>query len=460
MKTPVWFRLGAIFAVIVAQSALFQFSNPALAQTSTSAASGFERWIPTWVAAPQQGRPAQPIRIPQAPAAAQPQTAAQAPSAARPAGPIVSLNHQTARMIVHTSIGGNRVRVQLSNAYGGAPLQIGSAHIALRGKDSAIVAGSDRALTFSGKPSFSIPVGAIVVSDPVNLDVPQRADLAVSVYVPGDSGPATLHSVGLHTTYISRDGDAAGAPEISNALTSQSWYWLSSVEVTAPANAAAIVTFGDSITDGTRSTPNTDSSWPSFLAARLASNPATSRIAVLNEGISGNRILRDGIGPAGLARFGRDVVSQPGVQWVTILEGINDIGAGIGEAFIFGPRPNSADNPTPDDLIGAYRQMIERAHTHGIKVIGCTLLPFEGAAYYSESGNTVRQAVNQWIRTSHAFDAVVDFDALIRDPANPNHFRSEYDSGDHLHPNDAGYKAMADAIDLSIFGKPMVVTKN
>jgi len=408
-----------------------------------------EHWIPTWVAAPQQGRP-EPVRMGQARGpASQSQTASQA-NGQRPAGPIVSFNNQTLRMIVHTSIGGSRVRIQLSNAFGATPLRIGAAHIALRAKDSATVPGSDRALTFSGQPSFTIPPGAVILSDPVNLDVPQRGDLAVSVFVPGDTGPATQHSVGLHTTYISKQGDAAGAPAMADATTSQSWYWLSSVEVAAPPDAAAVVTFGDSITDGTRSTPNTDSSWPSFLAARLQANPATSHIAVLNEGISGNRITRDGIGPAGLARFDRDVLTQPDVRWITILIGINDIGAGIGEFFVFGPR-DASDNPTPDDIIGGYRQMIEKAHTHGIKVIGCTLTPFEGAPYYSESGNVVRQAVNQWIRTSRAFDAVVDFDAATRSPDNPNHIRAEFDSGDHLHPNDAGYKAMAEAVDLSIF---------
>jgi len=417
--------------------------------TQFAVAQTTEHWIPTWVAAPQQGRPAQPIRIAQAQnAAAQPAAAASTPAPVRPAGPAVSFNNQTVRMVVRTSIAGSRVRIQLSNAYGEAPLEIGSAHIALRGKDSAIAAGSDRALTFSGKRSFSIPMGAIAVSDPVSLDVPARGDLLVSVFVPGDTGPATLHSVGLHTTYISKEGDLTGAPEIADAKTSQSWYWLSGVDVVVPAQAAALVTFGDSITDGTRSTPNTNSSWPSFLAARLPS------LAVLNEGISGNRILRDGIGPAGLARFDRDVLTQPGVKWITILEGINDIGAGIGEAFVFGPRPNAppSENPTPDDLTGAYLQMIERAHSHGIRVIGCTLLPFQGAAYYSENGNTVRQAVNQWIRSSHAFDAVIDFDAVMRNPQTPNTIRPEFDSGDHLHPNDAGYKAMADAIDLSLFG--------
>jgi lysophospholipase L1-like esterase len=356
-------------------------------------------------------------------------------------------------MIVHTSIGGRRVRIELSNAYGSAPLTIGSTHIALRDKESAIVAGSDRALAFNGKPSCSIPVGAAMLSDPVDLDVPALGDLAVSVYVPGDTGPATTHSVGLHTTYISKQGDVTGESALADSITSQSWYWLSGVEVLAPADAAAIVTFGDSITDGTRSTPNTDSSWPSFLARRLAANTATANLAVLNEAISANRMLRDGIGVSALSRFDRDVLGQNSVKWMFVLEGINDIGVGLGNTFVFGPRPNAqpGDETTADMLIGAYRQMISRAHDHGIRVAGGTLTPFEGAAYYSENGNKVRQAVNQWIRTGGAFDWVADFERVIQDPEHPNRFRPEFDSSDHLHPNDAGYKAMAGSIDLSIF---------
>lgn len=429
--------------------------RPTIAQNRANPASGDELWIPSWVAAPQPARPPQPIRIPNAPAQSQ---AAPPASAARPPAPIVSLNNQTVRMIVHTSIGGGRVRIRLSNAYGTAALKIGAAHIALRDKNSSIVAGSDRTFMFGGKSSISIPPLALVVSDPVNLTVPALGDVAVSIYLPGDTGPATLHSVGLHTTYISKEGDETAQLEIEAPATSQSWFFLSGLEVVAPPNAAAVVTFGDSITDGTRSTPNTDSSWPNFLARRLQANPATANIAVLNEGISANRVLQDGIGAAGLARFDRDVLSQPRVKWVTILEGINDIGAGIGPAFIFGPHPDSpaSDEPTADDLIGGYRQMIERAHTQGIKVIGCTLTPFEGAAYYSEQGNKVRKEVNEWIRSSGSFDAVIDFEAAVRSTENPNKFRPEFDSGDHLHPNDAGYKVMADAVDLSVFvsGQP------
>ena len=240
-------------------------------------------------------------------------------------------------------------------------------------------------------------MGAELLSDPLDLEVPALGDLAVSVYVLGGLA-ATTHSTGLHTTYI-KQGDVTGEPALADAITSQSWYWLSGVEVLAPADAAAVVTFGDSITDGTRSTPNTDSSWPSFLARRLAANKATVHLAVLNQGIAANRVLRGGIGVSALSRFDRDVLAQNSVKWMFVLEGINDIGVGLGDRFIFGPRPNAkpGDETTADMLIGAYRQMITRAHEHGIKVAAATLTPFEGAAYYSENGNKVRHEVNQWI---------------------------------------------------------------
>ena len=214
----------------------------------------------------------------------------------------------------------------------------------------------------------------------------------------------------------------------------------------APQDAAAVVTFGDSITDGARSTVDTNNTWPAQLAARLAANKATANIAVVNEGIGGNRVLTDAVGLAGvnaLARLDRDVLSQPGVKWLMVMEGINDIGALA--------QPNAAFRATADDLIGAYQQIIARAHAHGIRVIGCTLTPYGGAGYFTEEGETIRDAVNQWIRTSKAFDAVVDFEAATRDATDANKFRAEFDPGDHLHPNDAGYKAMAEAINLAIF---------
>jgi lysophospholipase L1-like esterase len=352
-------------------------------------------------------------------------------------------------MIAHTSIGGRRVRIELSNAFGNAPLAIGSAHIAMRDKDSSVVPSSDRALLFGGKPSCWIPPGATEISDALNLDVPAASDLAVSIYIPDSATADTMHAVGLHTTYISKEGDATSAPAIADATTTQSFYYLTNVDVAATPDAAAIVTFGDSITDGAVSTPDTDRSWPSFLARRLAASGGAN-IAVLNQGISGNRLLRDGAGISALARFDRDVLAQPGVKWLMILEGINDIGLGTRAGAA------ASDAVTSDDLIGALKQLIERAHEHGIKTVGCTLTPFEGAAYYSEAGETIREMVNQWIRSSGAFDAVVDFDAAARDPEHPGQFRAGFNNGDHLHPNDAGYEAMANVIDLSVFGlKPM-----
>ncbi len=244
---------------------------------------------------------------------------------------------------------------------------MGAAHIALREKASAIVSGSDRALTFSGKPSFTIPPGAEVISDAIDLDVPKLSDLVISVYISGEAAAPTLHLTGLHTTYISKaSGDSAGAPSIAESTNTQSWYWLSSVDVLAPADAGLVVAFGDSITDGATSTPDTDRSWPSQLAQRLQAVDATAGLAIVNQGISGNRLLRDGAGVSALARFDRDVLSQPGVKWVIVMEGINDIGIGTRSG------PGSADAVTAEDLIGAHKQIIERAHLHGIKAIGAT----------------------------------------------------------------------------------------
>jgi lysophospholipase L1-like esterase len=278
----------------------------------------------------------------------------------------------------------------------------------------------------------------------VDLNCSPLTDLAVSLYFPGETGPTTTHVEGLHTTYISREGDVTGQAAMTDAVTTQSYYYLAGIDVMAPAKAALVVAFGDSITDGARSTPDTDHSWPALFAARLAKNKRTANIAVANMAIAGNRVLRDQTGVSALARFDRDVLSQAGAKWVVMLEGINDIGRGA----MVPPEPVTAD-----ELIFGYKQIIERAHTHGIKVIGATLTPYGGAGYSSEEGEAVRQAVNQWIRTSKAFDAVVDFEAATRDPASPKRLRADFDPGDHLHPNDAGYQAMADAIDLAVFEK-------
>lgn len=398
-----------------------------------------DHWVATWAASPQAPRVNFP-RPAQAPAA----TRAPAPPANQPPAfpPPPSLNNRTIRMVVHTSIGGRRARIQLSNAFGTAPLKVGAAHVALRDKESAIVPASDHALTFSGKASFAIPAGAEMISDPVDLDVPKLGDILISVYIAGEVAVPTAHLTGLHTTYISNAGDFTSAPSIADAVKTQAWYWISSVDVLAPADTRLIVAYGDSITDGATSTPDTDSSWPSQLARRLSAHKATSAVAIVNQGISGNRVLRDGAGVSALARFDRDVLAQPGVQWLIVMEGINDIGLAT---------RSTTDAVTIDDLIAGHKQIIERAHMRGIKVIGATLTPFAGAAYYSDEGEAIRTALNEWIRTGKAYDAVIDFDAATRDPENPKQIRPAYNIRDHLHPNDAGYKVMADAIDLSIF---------
>jgi lysophospholipase L1-like esterase len=407
---------------------LFAVTGPfAIAQTD-------ERWVPTWTTALFRPAPGSPAPVGQTVTAAQ--------QALR------GFNNQTVRMIVPVSIGGHQVRIQFSNTYGNSPLTVGAAHVALHGKQSAIVAGSDRSLLFGGRQEIVLPPGATALSDAVSLDVPALSELAVSVFVRGATGVPSFHAGGLHTTYTSKQGDASSQPALEDAVTTQSWYWLSGVYVLAPANATAVLAFGDSITDGARSTLDTNSSWPSRLAARMADNRQTSNVAVINEGIGGNRILRDGVATSALGRFDEDVLSQAGVTWVIFLEGINDIGRGLG------PGADPADSVTAEDLIGGMRQFVERAHLHGLRVMGATMTPFSGARYYSEKGEAVRESVNEWILKKGSFDAVTDFNAVTRDPEHPLQFRPDFDSGDHLHPDDAGYRAMAEAIDITVFARP------
>ena len=358
--------------------------------------------------------------------------------------------NQTVRLVVHTSLGGNELRVRLSNSFGTESLTIAAAHIALRSMNAAIVADTDRALTFNGASSVTIPPGALVVSDSVKVDVPALSDLAVSLFLPGPTGQATWHAGAFSTNYISKPGDFTGAADFPVDHTVASWFYLTDVEVKSAKDTLALVTFGDSITDGTRSTPDTNHRWPNFLAERLAQRHA--KLAVVDEGIAGNRVLHDLVGPNALARFDRDVLAQPGVGYVTVLLGINDIGD-ISRLPAFAQAGRVPQPVSAEEIIAGHQQMITRAHEQGLKIIGCTLTPFEGAAYFSREGETKREAVNKFIRTGGAYDGVIDFDAVVRDPAHPARFLAMYDSGDHLHPNDAGYKAMADAVDLSLFKK-------
>ena len=394
-----------------------------------------DHWVATWATAVV----ARPAVVPPVP-----------PPVGAPAVlPPVTPSHQTLRQIVRSSIPGSRARVVFSNAFGTAPLSIGAASIALRDKDSAVVSASVRKLSVNGSGTFTVPAGAIVLSDAVQLAVPARADLAIDVFVPDDLGrgtsPITMHNGANQTSYASAPGDHTGEPSLESSTITRSWFLISRVEVLTAPQAVAIATFGDSITDGTRSTADTNNRWPDHLARRLAAQ-GNGPFAVLNVGIAGNRLLSEGnffAGANALARFERDVLAEPGVTHVVVMEGINDIG-------VAGQSPS----PSADDLIAAHRQMIERAHARGLRIYGATLTPFEGAAYFTQEGEAKRQALNRWIRTSGMHDGVIDFDMVTRDPAAPTKLLPAYDSGDHLHPGDAGYKAMGDAIDLALFKTP------
>jgi lysophospholipase L1-like esterase len=358
-------------------------------------------------------------------------------------------------MIVRPTIGGERVRVRLSNAFGTAALSIGAVHIALTAQGDRIITESDRALTFGGRRSLTLPRGAPMLSDPVDLKVPSFNEIAVSVYLPEKTSASTVHFWAQHETYISGPGDFTAKPDIPNATTKLSWYWLADVEVWAPNETAATVAFGDSITDGVGAKQGDYADWPDLLAKRLAGDRGESKVAVVNEGIGGNRILYYGAGASALARFDRDVLAQTGVANIILLEGINDIGyphmkPRMPKGTTLQELPFVHELVTAQDLISGMRQIIERAHGHGIRVFGATLTPYQGADYYSADGEATRQEVNQWIRTGGAFDGVFDFDAAVRDSNHPSQFREEFQSGDHLHPSPAGYKAMADAVDLSI----------
>lgn len=398
--------------------------------TGPAAAGPNHGWVETWSASPQPVWAPDffpPVAIPRA------------------------LRDQTLRQVARVSLGGKQVRLRFSNLYGTEPLRIDATHVALAGADGSINAGSDRAVTFGGQPSVTIPPGAPALSDPVDLDVPALASLAVSTYFNDVSPATTFHNDGKQTAYLSAAGDETGAERFTAAQTFPSRIFLDGIEVDAKPDDRALVLFGDSITDGDGSTLDANHRWPDILAERLQAKGA--RLAVSNQGISGARILRDRLGDNALARFDRDVLAKPGVDRVVLMMGINDIGW---PGSILSPKTEPA--PSAEDVIAGYKQLIARAHDNGLLIMGATLTPFEDTfagtpivGYYSEAKEIKRQTLNAFIR-SGAFDGVIDFDAVVRDPANPKHIRADYDHGDHLHPNDAGYKAMAESIDLSLLG--------
>ena len=366
-----------------------------------------------------------------------------------PAEDSPAFSNQTLRLIVHTTGGGNQVRIKLTNVFGSRPLSIGVASIALQESGASLVAGSSHALTFGGRSSIVIPTGAYVLSDSVSLSVLPQHDLSVSFFISGDSGPVSMHPLALQTSFVSMPGDFVarddGAP-FPTAI--HHWPYLAAVEVSASDHSRSIVAFGDSITDGYHSTADANHRWPDYLEDRLAA--AHRNVAVVNEGIGGNRMWHDAIpgrlafGPNGLSRFDRDALTVTGASHIVVLLGINDIGQAS-------PTSHPEEQVSAEEIIVGLKQFTLRARAHGIRVIGGTLTPYQGAAYFDTLGEEKRERVNAWIRTAKEFDGIIDFDAALRDPAAPAQMKAAYDSGDHLHPNDAGYKAMAAAVDLALF---------
>ncbi len=389
-------------------------------------------WIATWAASPE---PADPD----------------------PNKPLLKIEDQTVRERVRVSIGGAQICLRLSNEYGSAPLLVGSVTVAAPNDSTSVKPGSIQSVTFGGRTSVTIPAGAPVLSDPVAFPVTSGAEISISLYFPKRAATPTLHALALKRAVVSQHGDHTHAEKIEAGAGSKSSILVSAVLVPAQPSQRLVVAFGDSITDGDGSTVDADHNWPSDLIRRLGKTPEASTLAVVNEGIAGNRLLSEGFavsfGVSALARFDRDALAMPGVTHIVLLEGLNDIGfpgAKLGGHYLADP----TDVRTPEELIDAYRQLISRAHAHGIKLIGATITPFEGVdlpGYYSESKEAVRQTVNKWIRTSGSFDAVIDFDAVLRDPDHPSRLLPRFASQDHLHPNDAGYEAMANAIDLTLF---------
>lgn len=354
----------------------------------------------------------------------------------------------TYRNIVRLSIGGRAVRLRLSNEGGAAPLPVGSVHVALSdGPGTAGTrGGSDHAVLFNGKESVEIPTGAVALSDPVTMPVAALSDLAVSIYVPHRErdGGLTGHVAAASTNFVAA-GNAVTS-SFDGAKKVKSWYVLSGVDVDAGPAARALVVLGASISEGYHSTPDKNARWSNTLAARLLQNPATKLVGVVNEGISGNRLLHDITDQSAISRLDRDVLSQSNARYVIVMLGNNDIGR-----TFFPQRPG--EGVTAEQMIWALTQIAQRAHDRGFRVIGTTLTPFEGAGYYSADGETMRAAVNAFARSGKGFDGLIDFDATLRDPAHPGRLRPEFDSGDHLHPNDEGYRVMGESVDLKLFTK-------
>lgn len=391
-----------------------------------------EKWIATWASSP-------------------------APPDPDPDRPILNLQNQTVRERVRISVGGSQFRIRLTNEYGSAPLVIGSVRAAVPTDPAGVKPGSIQTVTFGGKSSIKIPAGAPAISDPVAMPVAYGAEISISLYLPDHVTTPTGHEFALKRAIVSPPGDHTNDEEIQGGTEDSRSVFISAVLVPSRPSQRLVVAFGDSITEGYKSTIDANRSYPADLISRLAKAPDNSRLAVVNEGIGGNRLLGDWVipwmGASAQARFDRDALSLPGVTHIVLLEGANDLGfpgVKVGQLSFADP----AHPPGADDLIAAYRQLISRAHARGIKVIGATMTPLGGydvPGFWSDAKDAVRQEVNKWIRNSGTFDGVIDFDAVVRDPDHPSKLSDRFASKDHGHPNDAGYQAMADAINLALF---------
>jgi lysophospholipase L1-like esterase len=389
-------------------------------------------WVATWTATPEAASP-------------------------DPDEPVLNMNDQTVRERARITLDGQQIRLRLSNECGTAPVAIGKITVALADGAASVVANSIRLVTFDGKDSITIPSGAPALSDPIDLAVKSGAEISVSLYVTGKPASVTWHSFVLKRSVVSTQGDHTGDLTIEGGKQSDSSVFLSAVLVPAQTNRRVIVALGDSLVDGDGTTHEKDFDFSNVLYRRLEKAQAAAQFAVVNEGVAGNRLLNDGsdpsFGASVLARFTRDALAIPGVSDVILVAGTNDIGfpgAKLGD-FALAP---ASPAPTVEDITGAYKQLIGRAHVRGIRIIGCTISPSEGVVvpgYHNDEKERTRQAVNQWIRTSHAFDAVIDVDAVVRDPEHQSQLAPKFASPDHLHPNNAGYQAIVDSIDLKIF---------
>ena len=401
-------------------------SVPELVAASTNA------WIATWATSPQSGTP-------------------------DPREPLLNIDNQTVRERVRASIGGTQIRLRFSNEFGSSPLLIGAATVAIPTNASTIKEESIRNVTFEGRNSIEIPAGAPVLSDAIRFPLAPGAEIGISIYFPKRLTTPTLHAFAFKHAVVSQHGDFTHERKIDPAALSTASISVTAVLVPAQPSNRLVVAFGDSISDGDGSTVDADNNYPNNLIRRIAKTSNGSTLAVVNEGIVGNRLLRDTdiFGVSALARFDRDALVLPGVTHIVLLEGINDIGF-VGAKMDGQYLADPAETRSAQDIIDAYRQLISRAHARGIKVIGATITPCEGVdipGYYSDAKELVRKTVNKWIRTGGAFDGMIDFDAVVRDPDHPTRLLPKFASKDHLHPNDAGYKAMADSIDLALFGR-------